>query len=137
MKPALRFLHLALAGCGLTLGEDPCPSPDFEQFEEVVNEIFVARCGASSCHGTDARGFNLYGQRQRRRSPNGTFSSAPLTAEEVKSNYDSTLGFILEPAPLETVLIVKALGGAGHLAVFEHRSDPECRAVRAWLGAAE
>ncbi len=129
------FLLPAWVSCGESEELRPLPAPDYELFVGVAQGVLVERCGSSTCHGTNARGWDLYAPRQRRLAPIGTFSTQSLSDAEARANYDATLGFLEGSTPLETPLLQKALGGAGHAAgsVFEHRSDPECRALRSWL----
>ncbi len=135
-RPGALLALLALAGCGLEAqATSPLPAPDRARFDDAAGEILARRCGTSACHGREDRPFALYAQGQRRLPPTGTFAKAPLDPAEEGANYSATLGFLDAPRALETLLVEKALGLAGHGGgpVFEHRSDPECQALRAWI----
>jgi len=136
----LLFLAGVMAGCGgpPADGLSPLPTPDRALFAQEASHILERRCGSSNCHGRVERPFALYAQRQRRQAPIGTFSLEPLGQDELDANYRATLGFLDDDDPRRTTLIRKALGiggTGGHRggAVFEAPSDPECRAVLAWL----
>ena len=126
----------AALGCGAgPMVEAPLPAPDRASFEATVGDVLARRCGAASCHGAAGRPFALFAAHQRRLPPTTTFDQAPLTPAELDANYAATRGFLNAESALETLLVRKALGQAAHGGgpVFEHRSDPECRALRAWI----
>lgn len=127
-----------LSGCDLSNGMLALDAPDRAAFEAEAGPILAERCGAVQCHGNAERPFNLYSIGNRRRPPLGTYSHDPLTPLEHDANYKATLGFLDAERARETTLLRKALGvggsgGHGGGAVFEAASDPECRAVRAWI----
>lgn len=127
----------SLTGCVVQSSEEPLPfEPSQTAFAETIDQVLEKRCGASNCHGAERRPFALYAGLQRRMPPTPTFDKSSLDEEEVLSNYRATLGFLDHEESTETTLIQKALGALGHGGgfVFEHRSDPECRAIRAWIG---
>ena len=124
------------AGCNGQAGSYALPSPDLVHFTEAVSPILEASCGSVACHGDASRPFALYAPRQRRADPGALFDKTPLTSAEVLANYRATLGFLDASAALETSLLGKSLGRLGHTAVFEAPGDPDCRALRAWIGEA-
>lgn len=138
--PAAAALLLAVGGCGGPAGETlaPLPAPDRALFAVEASGILEKSCGSSNCHGRAERPYPLYARRQRRRPPIATFSTLPLAEDEIDANYRATLGFLDHPDPRQTTFLRKALGTGGtggHRggAVFEGPSDPQCRAVEAWL----
>ncbi len=138
-RPGLLATLLALWGCGVgAQATTPLPGPDRAGFEDAAGEILARRCGTSTCHGRAERPFSLFAPGQRRLPPTGTFARTPLGPAELDANYAATLGFLDAPRALETLLVEKSIGRAAHGGgpVFEHRSDPECQALRAWIETA-
>lgn len=133
---ATSALLWSVAGCVVESSDSPLSEPSRATFAETVGEVLEERCGSSNCHGSERRPFALYAGLQRRMPPTPTFDKSLLSEEEVLSNYEATLGFLDDEEPTETTLIRKGLGQLGHGGgiVFEHRSDPQCRALRAWIG---
>ncbi len=128
-------------GCELADGgaTSPLRSLDRTAFALEAGPILAERCGASLCHGNRVRPFALYAPGQHRRPPTTTYAKLPLDAAELDANYEATLGFLDSQRGTDTTLIRKALGvggvgGHGGGAIFEAPSDPECRALRAWIG---
>ncbi len=113
-----------------------CPglAPTLPQFTQQISPLLEKRCGDALCHGRPERPYALYAAGARRLDP-ATLWKAPLTGEEVKANYASTLGFLDNPYPRQTTLVLKAVGLLGHKggSVFAAPSDPECQAVIAWM----
>ncbi len=134
MRKALCLL--ALLGCAddpdaLT----PLPALDRADFAAEAGPLIAKRCGLSPCHGDAARPFNLFAPRQRRLPPTTTYDRGPLSDAEIDANYRATLGFLDADRAVDTLLVQKSLGRAAHGGglVFEAPSDPECRAIRAWI----
>lgn len=117
-----------------TIPEEPLAQPDPAVYAASVDAMLALRCGSASCHGRAERPFALYAPGQRRLPPHDVYGDAPMTTAEIDANYQATLGFIDAPEALDTTLVRKPLG-FGHFGgiVFEHRSDPECRLLRAWI----
>lgn len=64
-----------------------------------------------------------------------SFLTKPLSKAEWDANYNALLGFVDDPAPRRTTLMRKALGQLAHGggAVMQAPSDPQFRAIEAWL----
>ncbi len=134
---ALLLVAALLPACeGPGLGAlDPLPDPDRALFAAEAGPLLEKRCADVSCHGVDGRPFVLYATGRRRLDPADNFLPTPLEPEEVDANYDAVRGFLDADAPRRTTLLRKALGAMGHGggAVFAHPTDPEMRALEAWV----
>lgn len=128
-------------GCGVDAsGRVALREPERSSFDAEAGPLLAKRCGDMSCHGDGERAFPLYATGRRRVDATKTFSSEPLTVAEVDANYRATLGFLDAPRGRDTTLLRKALGvggDGGHKAIFAAPSDPECRAVAAWIDGVE
>lgn len=141
----LRLAAAALVGCALSLGcalptseTTALPQPSRARFAEESGPILAGRCGDFACHGTPERPFALYAVGRRRMAPADAIAREPLREAEIDANWRATLGFLDAPRGRDTTLVRKALGiggPGGHAggAVFEAQSDPECRAIIAWI----
>ncbi len=117
-------------------------TPDRATFPLEAGPILAKRCADFSCHGNDIQPFGLYAVGRRRLRAAERFTSKPLTEDELDANYNATLGFLDAVEPRDTTLLKKALGLGGKGAhkgdaVFADRSDPECRALEAWIKGEE
>lgn len=133
MRRPLAALMLACAACGDTGGSTTLASPDVARFETLVAPVLETSCASVSCHGDAQRPLALYAPRQRRLDPAARYDKTPLTPAEVRANYDAVRGFLDAASALDTTLVRRPLGYAGHTVVFEAPSDPGCRALRVWL----
>lgn len=114
------------------------PRPSRAEFESEAGPILAKRCGDASCHGAPEHPYRVFAVGRFRMEPGDVFTSKPLTSLEIDANYAMTLGFLDAPRARNTTLVRKALGlggAGGHKggAVFAHPSDPECRALTAWI----
>lgn len=129
-------------GCTVEAGPDEAlREPSRLTYPEQAGPILARRCGDFSCHGNDVQAFGQFAVGRRRQLAGDRFTARPLTEAEWDANYRATLGFIDADRPTDTTLLQKALaiGGKGaHKGgpVFQHPSDPQCQAVRAWMQAA-
>jgi hypothetical protein len=119
-------------------GEAPLSQPSRARFAEEAGPLLGKRCGDVSCHGDGARPYALFTPGRRRLDPTKTHGSEPLDEEEIDANWRAALGFLDAPRGRDTTLIRKALGvggPGGHRggAIFEAPSDPECKAIIAWI----
>ena len=118
--------------------QTPLQQPSRAAFALEAGPILAKRCGDFSCHGDVDRPYSVYAVGRMRLDPRDLYRPTPLSRAEFNANYDATLGFLDAPRGRDTLLMRKALavgGPGGHRggAVFEAPSDPECKAVIAWI----
>lgn len=111
------------------------PAADRAAFEAEAGQLLSKGCGDSNCHGRAERPLRLFAVGRYRMITSQQFSPAPLTKAEWDANYNAVLGFVDAPQPRQSTLLRKALGQMGHGggAVMQAPSDPQFRAVEAWL----
>lgn len=133
---------LSLVGGACTVidasGMTPLAQPSRARFAEEAGPLLDRRCGDVSCHGVAERPYALFTPGRRRMDPADTYSQSPLTEAEIDANWRAALGFLDAPRGRDTTLVEKALGlggPGGHRggAVYEAPSDPECKAIIAWI----
>lgn len=108
---------------------------DREQFEVEAGPLLSKGCGDPACHGRGDRPLRLFAVGRYRMITSEQFSPKPLSEAEWDANFNAVLGFIDHPAPRQSTLLCKALGQLAHGggAVWQAPSDPQVRAVEAWL----
>lgn len=133
-------LVAGLTGCAVDPGGSaPLRSPLRATFMNEAGPLLAKRCGDFACHGTPQRPFAQFAVGRMRKTTTDMGTSHPLTTAECDANYRATLGFLDAPSARDTTLMRMALGATGgHKggAVFAAPSDPECRAILAWIEAA-
>jgi hypothetical protein len=137
---ALAVVAACVPACtlGADQGTTPLPRPSRAAFRAEAGPILAERCGDFSCHGVADRPYSIFAVGRLRLDPADRYRPTPLSGVELDADYDATLGFLDAPRGRDTTLVRKALGiggPGGHRggAVFEAPSDPECRAVIAWI----
>lgn len=128
-------------GCGDAKPEPaPIPEPDYDVFVADVQPVLIRQCSnPSGCHGTTKRPFALYAPKAHRKRPEETFSSEPLTPEEMRFNYDRTRSFAVDDGTgpeLLTRPLAEDAGGIAHSHggdIYSSTSDRHYRLLRDWL----
>ena len=142
--PTLRWIFAGLAataalpasGCTLALPPPTALAPvDRATFPEEAGPLLAQACGDAKCHGRTDRPLRLYAVGRLRLLAANRYTATPLQPNEWDANYNAVLGFVDAPAPRQTTLLRKGLGQMAHggKAVFEAPSDPQFRALEAWL----
>lgn len=108
---------------------------DRAAFEVEAGPLLSKGCGDSKCHGRADRPLRQYAVGRHRMVAADSFLTKPLSKAEWDANYNALLGFVDDPAPRRTTLMRKALGQLAHGggAVMQAPSDPQFRAIEAWL----
>jgi hypothetical protein len=144
MKQRIAWWTAGVASLGiLTLGcqsqEPPLsqavPAADRALFEAEAGPLLSKGCGDSACHGRADRPLRLFAVGRYRMITSEQFSPKPLSKAEWDANFNAVLGFVDHPAPRHSTLMRKALGQMAHGggAVMQAPSDPQFRAIEAWL----
>lgn len=111
------------------------PALDRAAFEAEAGVLLSKGCGDSACHGRADRPLRLFAVGRYRMITSERFSPKPLSKAEWDANYNAVLGFVDHPQPRQSTLMRKALGQLAHGGgvVMQAPSDPQFRAVEAWL----
>jgi hypothetical protein len=120
------------------------PSPDGALFVQEIYPLLLRDCAFSTCHGAEARFFQVFGPGRSRLDPAATKPDDPITLPEVLHSYDRARSMLATGAQLErSMLLSKSLelaaGGQGHKGVddfgrnvFTSARDPGYVQLVAW-----
>jgi hypothetical protein len=134
------------AGCSDGSGEFAITSPDESTFATQVMPVLARDCSFHTCHGARQRFFQVLGPGRPRLSPL-TPDADPLTADELRFNYERARSMIDRDDPARSPLFLKPLepvaGGAGHEGtdlfgrdVYQDTLDPGFVVLRNWAMSA-
>jgi len=143
LGPFLLALVLAAACAGPSGDVEPLLVGDAARFAEEVQPVITERCATGGCHGRPDRPLCLYAPGQHRADPARLHLDEPLTSEEIGRNARRLASFAHGTGADGSLTLQKPLatgaGGCWHGGgdVFVDRSDPDYRAVRAWLATRE
>lgn len=151
MRLPVAALLFAVAGCAIDPNPPNGPTVeklDWSYFACNVQRPLIRRCSMLACHGQADHAFRVYSP-GKLRDPTLKVATlnernAPITLAEVQANKDSALGFTFntDGTPESTMLVNKIIapsqGGGEHVGgvVFRDLSDPDLKALYAWLGGA-
>lgn len=149
------MLRAASIACALGLGALGCIGPEDELaippadatvFQNTVYPILLRDCGFSTCHGTSARFFSVFGPGRTRLDPD-TAPYDPATPYELALTYTRARSMLLGPSgPSSSLLLRKPIpivdGGAGHKgndpwgrSVYASSEDARYVAIYRWATA--
>lgn len=113
----------------------PVVAVDRAAFEAEAGPLLSKGCGDSKCHGQANRPLRQFAVGRHRMVAADQFSPKPLSKAEWDANFNAVLGFVDHPQPRHSTLMRKALGQLAHGggAVMQAPSDPQFRALEAWL----
>lgn len=162
LRRALRYVFgtVTLAGAGALLaGGTSCASapdenrftlilqPDFNVYQQHVDNYLRRRCGTLDCHGQPGRAYRIYGREGFRlyNEDAGLISGVqPTTPEETRANFQAAVG--LEPEEMSRLIATqgtdpnKLMLLRKPLRLERHKGgpamaddDPGYRCVVAWL----
>jgi len=137
LRAALIFL--ALTAC--TEVNPPAPQPQVDEafFRCDVQPVVTKWCSSFACHGDARRYFHVFARNRLRAQGTEAERNAPLTQEEMTSNFESARAMLadglLTKKPLE-----QDAGGYFHRGatlfgegnVFASENDPEWRVLNDW-----
>jgi hypothetical protein len=120
------------------------PSPDGALFVQEIYPLLLRDCAFSTCHGAEARFFQVFGPGRSRLDAAATKPDDPITLPEVLHSYDRARSMLATAAQLErSLLLSKSLelgaGGQGHKGVddfgrnvFASTRDPAYVQLLTW-----
>lgn len=139
MRQGLAAWLVVAGALGCESQQPPPPQPllaaDRALFVAEAGPLLSKGCGDPACHGRGDRPLRLFAVGRYRMITSQQFSPKPLSEAEWDANFNAVLGFVDHPTPRHSTLLRKALGQMAHGGgvVMQAPSDPQFRAVEAWL----